>query len=285
MSNKKNKMGKVTYIIILIILFIILYFAYEYYQENNFNNFIRSETNLYTSEFKRDKNEKYSEHRSYQITSAEYNDAMFYKEVKVEKNTPYRVTCMVKTSEVEAEKESSGIGAQISIEGTTERSVAIQGTNDWQKIELIFNSKNRESVNIGFRLGGYLGKAKGKVWFSDFTLEEGTIQNDNEWDFACFIFNQTDVNIDGKSIQIEMTNNDIKDINNTIKRFERSCEDLSDGKMKANCDVYQVNTPLSQLSYDETFGYYVSAENIESQIKETISNNNYDHIFVIVRLR
>ena len=55
--------------------------------------------------------------------------------------------------------------------------------------------------------------------------------------------------------------------------------------MKANCDVYQVNTPLSQLSYDETFGYYVSAENIESQIKETISNNNYDHIFVIVRLR
>ena len=285
MSNKKNKMGKVTYIITLIILFIILYFAYEYYQENNFNDFIRSETNLYTSEFKRDKNEKYSKHRSYQITSEEYNDAMFYKEVKVEKNTPYRVTCMVKTSEVEAEKESSGIGAQISIEGTTERSVAIQGTNDWQKIELIFNSKNRESVNIGFRLGGYLGKAKGKVWFSDFTLEEGTIENDNEWDFACFIFNQTDVNIDGKSIQIEMTNNDIKDITNTIKRFERSCEDLSDGKMKANCDVYQINTPLSQLSYDETFGYYVSAENIESQIKDTISNNNYDHIFVIVRLR
>ena len=285
MSNKKSKMGKVTYIMTLIILFMILYFAYQYYQENNFNDFIRSETNLYTSEFKRDKNQKYSEHRSYQITSEEYNDAMFYKVVKVEKNTPYRVTCMVKTSEVEAEKESSGIGAQISIEGTTERSVAIQGTNDWQKIELIFNSKNRESVNIGFRLGGYLGKAKGKVWFSDFTLEEGTIQNDNEWNFACFIFNQTDVNIDGKSIQIEMTNNDIKDINNTIKRFERSCEDLSDGKMKANCDVYQVNTPLSQLSYDETFGYYVSAENIESQIKGTISNNNYDHIFVIVRLR
>lgn len=285
MSNKKSKMGKVTYIITLIILFIILYFAYEYYQENNFNDFVRSETNLYTSEFKRDKNEKYSKHRSYQITSEEYNDAMFYKEVKVEKNTPYRVTCMVKTSEVEAEKESSGIGAQISIEGTTERSMAIQGTNGWQKIELIFNSKNRESVNIGFRLGGYLGKAKGKVWFSDFTLEEGTIENDNEWDFACFIFNQTDVNIDGKSIQIEMTNNDIKDINNTIKRFERSCEDLSHGKIKANCDVYQVNTPLSQLSYDETFGYYVSAENIESQIKETISNNNYDHIFVIVRLR
>ena len=285
MSNKRTKMGKITYIITLIFLFIILYFAYQYYQKNNFNDFIRSEANLYTSEFKRDKNEKYSKNRSYQIASEDYNDAMFYKEVKVEKNTPYRVTCMVKTSNVETDGENSGIGAQISIEGTTERSVAIQGTSDWQKIELIFNSKNRESVSVGFRLGGYLGKAKGEAWFSDFTLEEGIVENDNEWDFACFIFNQTDVNINGKSIQIEMTNNDIRDINNTIERFKDSCANLSEGKMTANCDVYQIDTPLNQLSYDEEFGYYVSAENIESQIKDTIANNDYDHIFVIVRLR
>ena len=28
------------------------------------------------------------------------NDAMFYKEISVRKNTPYKVTCMVKTSNV-----------------------------------------------------------------------------------------------------------------------------------------------------------------------------------------
>ena len=283
--NSKTKMGKTTYVITLVFLFILLYFAYQYYQTNNFNDFIRSETNLYTSEFKRDKNIKYSKNRSYQIKSEEYNDAMFYKEIKVEKNTPYRVTCMVKTNGVTVEGENSGIGAQISVEGTTERSVAIQGTNDWQKIELIFNSKNRESVNIGFRLGGYLGKAKGEAWFSDFTLEEGIEENDNEWDFACFIFQQTDVNINGKSIQLEMTNNDIKDINDTIERFENSCQVLSERKMKANGDIYQIDTPLNQLSYDEKFGYYVSAENVEEQIKDIISANDYDHIFVIVRLR
>ena len=66
---------------------------------------------------------------------------MFYKTVQVEKNTPYKVTCMVKTSDVEAQDMQSGVGAQISIEGTTERSVAVSGTEDWQKIELIFNSK------------------------------------------------------------------------------------------------------------------------------------------------
>lgn len=57
---------------------------------------------------------------------------------------------MVKTKDVQAKEEKSGVGAQISIEGTTERSVAIVGTQDWQKIEFIFNSKNREEINIGF---------------------------------------------------------------------------------------------------------------------------------------
>jgi len=286
MSHKnKTTLGKITYIISIILLCILLYFAYQYYQENNFNNFVRSEANLYTSEFKRDSKIKYGETKSYKITSLEYNDAMFYQTVKVEKNQPYKVTCMVKTEDVTPEEENSGAGAQISIEGTTERSVAVRGTSDWQKIELIFNSKDRETINIGFRLGGYLGEVKGKAWFSDFTLEEGIQENDNEWEFACFIFKTTDVNIDGKEIELEVTNNDIRDINNTVDRFETSCQILSQGKMKAKCDVYEIATPLSKLSYDDEFGYYVAPENIETQIKDTISNNDYDHIFAIVRLR
>ena len=123
---------------------------------------------------------------------------MFYKEVQVEKNQPYKITCMVKTENVIPQEQQAGIGAQISIEGSTERSIAIQGTNEWQKIELIFNSKNRDSINIGFRLGGNLGLAKGKAWFSDFKLEEGTTNSNNEWKFACFILKTTDVNLNGK---------------------------------------------------------------------------------------
>ncbi len=55
--------------------------------------------------------------------------------------------------------------------------------------------------------------------------------------------------------------------------------------MTANCDIYQIETPLSKLSYDSQFGYYVAAEDIEEQIKDTIASNDYDHIFAIVRLR
>ena len=55
--------------------------------------------------------------------------------------------------------------------------------------------------------------------------------------------------------------------------------------MRAKCDIYEINTPLSKLSYDEEFGYYVAPEDVEEQIKTTIEENNYDHIFVVVRLR
>ena len=283
--TKKRLISKIIYFFTLIVLFILLYFAYQYYQLNNFYDFIRSETNIYTSNFERDKKIKYSDNRSYKIESPEYNDAMFYKTINVEKNTPYKVTCMVKTNNIEAETENSGIGAQIAIEVTTERSIAISGTQDWQKIELIFNSKNREKVNIGFRLGGYLGEAKGEAWFSDFAIEEGTVNSNSNWKFACFIFETTDVTIDGKEIKLDVTQSDVNDIKNTVNRFKNSCSELSKGKMTADVDIYQVNTPITKLSYDNEFGYYVAPEDIEEQIKDTISQNDYDHIFVVMRLR
>ena len=271
-------------IITFIILMSALYLAYKFYQKNNLNGFMLSEANLSTSHFQRDDETKYSDVSSYKITSNEFNDAMFSKEIEVEKNTPYKVTCMVKTKGVTAEEVSSGIGAQISITDTTERSVAISGDNDWQKIELIFNSKNRTTIDIGFRLGGVDGLAKGEAWFSDFKIEQGQSDNDNNWNMACFIFENTNVNINNNQINIQTTNTDIKDIKDTINRFEKACNELSEGKMTAKCDIYQIQEPITSLSYDEEFGYFVSPEDIENQIKNIINQNNYDHIFAVVRL-
>lgn len=282
----RTKKGKVGYILTLLFLCIVLYFAYQFYQENNFNDFIRSESNLFISEFKRDSEVKYSKQRSYRIVSPKYNDAMFYKKIKVEKNKPYKVTCMVKTEGVILEENNSGIGAQISIEGSTERSIAILGTSDWHEIKLIFNSKNREEVNIGFRLGGYLGNAKGTAWFSDFKLEEGIDKDDNnEWKFACFIFKNTDVTIDGNQTKLSVTNNDIRDISDTILRFATSANTLSNGKMKVKYDIFEIDEALNKLSYDKEFAYYVAPEDIENQIKDKITGSDYDHIFVVIKLR
>ena len=276
--------SKIINIIFWIITLIAIVLIFNFYKKNNFNDFIRSEMNMHTSKFQRDSEVKYSKNDSYRIVSSEENDATFYKTVKVQKNMPYKVTCMVKTENVVAENDISGVGAQISIVGTAEKSIAITGTQDWQKIEMIFNSKDREEVDIGFRLGGYLGKCTGTAWFSDFTFEEGTTSENNDWNFACFIFENTDVVIDGKEVKISMTNNDILDIKDTIKRFETNIKNLSQNKMTANCDVYNIQKPINKLTYDEEFGYFVAAEDVESSIKSVIELNNYDHIFVIIRL-
>ena len=276
--------NKIINIITWIIVIAILILALKFYSKNNFNEYVKSEMNIHTSEFKRDKDVKYSKTDSYKIISNSENDATFYKKVKVQKNMPYKVTCMVKTENVIPENDLSGVGAQISIIGTTEKSVAISGTQDWQKIEMIFNSKDREEVEIGFRLGGYLGKCTGTAWFSDFTFEEGTTSQNNNWKFACFIFENTDVVVDGKEIKISMTDDDINDIKDTINRFEKTASSLSNNKMTANCDIYKTSDPINKLTYDEEFGYYVSAEDVEKSIKDTIQKNDYDHIFVIIRL-
>lgn len=283
-DGEKNMKSKIINIIFWIIILVILVGTFKFYKQNNFNDFVRSEMTLHTSEFKRDSNIKYSKTDSYKITSNTANDATFYKRIKVKKNMPYKITCMVKTENVVPENKISGIGAQISVIGTTEKSVAITGTQDWQKIEMIINSKNREEIDIGFRLGGYLGKCTGTAWFSDFTFEEGSTSESKNWNFACFIFEDTDVVVDGKEIKIKMTEDDYSDIKDTIKRFETTVSDLSENKMTADCKVYRVTAPISKLSYDEEFGYFVASEDIEDSIKNVILENNFDHIFAIIRL-
>jgi hypothetical protein len=243
---------------------------------------------MYTSQFERDSEVKYSKSDSYKIQSDTLNDAMFYKEVSVIPNTPYRVTCMVKTQDVETEKEVSNGGAHISIADTVEKSKSITGTSDWQKIELIFNSKDRTSVKIGFRLGGYDDNCTGTAWFSDFTLEAGYQSNDTNWNCVCFVFTSTDVIIeeDGvkNEIKLSMTSTDISDMRQNMARFKNSCEELSNGKMSVTYDFIVINDPITTLAYDDENGYYVGPENIKDIIDPYLEASNYDHIFVCMRL-
>ena len=275
---------KIARVLSWILILALLIFAFLFYKQNNFNEFIRSEMELHLSQFKRDSKVKYSKKDSYKIVSNIDNDATFYKKVNVKKNMPYKVTCMVKLENVVPQNDLSGVGAQISIIGTTEKSVALTGTQDWQKIEMIFNSQNREEVDIGFRLGGYLGKCTGTAWFSDFSIEEGTRNESKNWKFACFLFENTDVKVDGNQVKLSMTEADKLDIKDTISRFETTVKNLSENKMTAECDTYLIQEPISKLTYDNEFGYFVAAEDIEDSIKEIVIKNDYDHIFAIIRL-
>ena len=293
MSKDKNRseqsiIGRIVYFIVVIMLLFTAYKLYDKYKVNNFNDFVRTEYVPYTSEFSRDKEVKYSDIDSYKITSEKENDAMFYKEVTVTPNTPYKVTCMVKTENVKTIQVGKNGGAHISIADTTEKSKSITGTNDWQKLEFIFNSKNRTSVNIGFRLGGYDDNCIGTAWFSDFTIEKGSSSQDSNWKFACLVFENTNVEVEKNGqknkINLSMNMTDISDMRQNMARFKSSFEELSKKKMNITYDFITVKEPITSLSYDTENGYFVAPQNVANILEKYIKDKSYDHIFVCLRL-
>ena len=164
-SKKVKNIVSNLFAIIILLIALVIYRKYDY------NFYIKGVSEKGKTVFSRDSVEKYSKERSYKIENKISNDAMFYKEINVIPNTPYKVTCMIKTKDVIGDQEIPTAGAQICLNGTEEHSKVLQGDNDWTKIEFYFNSKCNDTVEIGFRLGGNMQNASGTAWFSDLKLE------------------------------------------------------------------------------------------------------------------
>lgn len=148
-----EKTGKRIWRIVQWLLIIaLLIVAYKVYRTNNFNEYIRAESESGISKFVRDSRIKVSDMDSYKIENTDFNDAMFFKKVTVVPNTPYKVSCMIKTERAERQLGDTDAGAHICINQTTEKSDNVVDTSDWTKVEFLFNSKNRNEVEIGFRL-------------------------------------------------------------------------------------------------------------------------------------
>ena len=151
-------------------------------------------------------------------------------------------------------------------------------------MEFVFNSKNRDKVSIGFRLGGYDGNCTGTAWFADFKLELGAENNNTEWKFACFIFDNIDVNIKNQNIKLQISNEDKATVEQNMERFKNSCRELSGYQMSVNYDVIEVKEPITSISYDDKNGYYVSSKDVENLIDNYVSEKEYDHIFAVIRM-
>ncbi len=99
--SKKSIGSKIGNIIFTIIVLLILFKLYGIYKTYNFNDFTKAEQISGATKFTRDNNVKSSYKYSYKLESEDFNDAMFYKTIKIKKNTPYKLTCKVKTEKVE----------------------------------------------------------------------------------------------------------------------------------------------------------------------------------------
>lgn len=284
-----NKGGiRVKTIISTIIIIILIWVARNIYCTYNFYDFKKGVREEGKTSFTRDSEIRYSKKHSYKIENKEFNDAMIYKTIEVTPNTAYRVTCMVKTENVTNMDEKYIGGAQIALNNTTECSNAITGTNDWTKLTLMFNSNNRTSVEIGFRLGGYDEYSKGTAWFSDFKLEQGSLDTDRNWHMACFIIKNLDTEVvqNGRTrnVELQMTQNDIMTIKNNLQRLQNTIGSISGNNMTITYDVIEIDKPLTSLTYDETSEFFASADDVDLLIKDYVDKAEYDYIYVAVRL-
>lgn len=283
--SKKSVGSKISNIIFTIIVIFVIYKLLGLYKVYYFNDFTKAEQTLGITKFTRDNKIKYSDNYSYKIESDQFNDAIFYKTINVKKNTPYKLTCMVKTKDVENVSKKNNGGAHISIVNSVEASKYISGTEDWQKLEFIFDSKNRDTIEIGFRLGGNETNSKGTAWFSDFKLEEGIKTNSNNWNVACFIMKNIDTQLsDGQKLKLSMELKDVESVKSNMQRFAVVCKDLSEGQMTAQYDVYEIEEPIKTITYSEEYGYYVDSADVEDIITPYLNKKEYDYIFVAVRL-
>lgn len=283
----RNKNGRISVggIFATIFLTIILIVCFKIYRINFFNDFEKATVEMLdTTNFSRDPEVKYSDYYSYRIENAEFNDATIYKEIDVEPNTPYRISCMAKTKNVVCQNPEVDGGVVIGILETTEYSDPITGTNDWQKVEYMFNSRNREKVKISFRLGGNQNACTGTVWFSDFKVEKGTKNTDTEWKVGCYIIKELDVNIDGNQYNFKTNLQDEDNVRLNMERYKDDCYRFSNKKMTVNYEINKIETPIKTISYSDEHGYFIDYIDVKDAIYKDALNKKYDHIFVVCRM-
>ena len=276
----KKVISRIFSLIMLIGLITALVYIYNKYY---FNDFIKANENKGETSYYRDSSQKYNGQKSYCIENKDYNDALFFKEISVKKDTPYRITCMVKTENVESDKPETS-GACISIMGTADQTIPIQGTTDWQKVTLLVDSKEQDKLDISFRLGGYDGYSKGKVWFSDIHVEEGIKDETSDWNVVCFLIDNIDVNIEGKHHTYSLTQEDKDLLKDNLKRFANTVESFSNNAMTVSYQTVEIKEPLTSLSYDQENYYYVAAKDVKPLIDDYVQKNEYDHIFIGIRM-
>ncbi len=102
------------------------------------------------------------------ISARSENDIRYCREFDVEPNSFYRLTCKIKTENVQ-----NGNGANISILNSFATSQAVLGTNDWQDISLVGQTAEQQNkITVCLRIGGYGATSTGKAWFDDLKIEK-----------------------------------------------------------------------------------------------------------------
>jgi len=106
--------------------------------------------------------------KSVGISSVNGGDASWTTIAMVKPYSKYRLSGWIKTQDVKA---IDGKGALLNLHNFQPlQTNALTGTQDWTRVELIFDTGGNDAVQVNCLLGGW-GKAAGTAWFDDIELE------------------------------------------------------------------------------------------------------------------
>jgi hypothetical protein len=103
---------------------------------------------------------------SVRISSTEGGDAAWTIVIPAKPFSRYRLSGWIKTQNLEP---GSSRGALFSFDGTDIRTKSVSGTQDWTRLELLFDSGANDVLSLNCLFGGW-GKATGTAWFDDVEL-------------------------------------------------------------------------------------------------------------------
>ncbi len=119
------------------------------------------------AEFAVDESVAHSGKRSVRISSADGADASFQSIVVVQPYAKYRLSGWIKTLDL---RPGTSKGALINLHAMDIMTEAVSGTQDWTRVEVIFDTEGTDAVSVNCLFGGW-GKATGTAWFDDVQLE------------------------------------------------------------------------------------------------------------------
>ncbi|NQU21791.1 MAG: alpha-N-arabinofuranosidase [Candidatus Nealsonbacteria bacterium] len=106
------------------------------------------------------------------ISSEDGADIGWAVTVPLELYSKYRLSAWIKTENVKTKGQARG--ALLNLHNNQPLATkAITGTTDWTRVELVFDSNERDAIQVNCLFGGW-GLATGKAWYDDLKLEQLT---------------------------------------------------------------------------------------------------------------
>lgn len=95
-------------------------------------------------------------------------DSRWVQEIWVKPNATYQISGWIKTENILRE----GTGAYIGVMNAPDQTKVLWGTNDWQRVEMVYSTDDQKSILLACRLGDYGAITRGTAYFDEIIIKE-----------------------------------------------------------------------------------------------------------------